>query len=568
MKFSNAIMQGYENTELKHYGDLLATSPQLVPYSDLAKREITGALKACFHINDELYLMFSNGDMHVAVVAATGGGKTTQYVFPTIFSFARARTKRSLVISDPKGEAYRTTAATLRNEGYKVLLVNYRDFLYSECFNPLTHIFDKHMRVLNLENEVEVVKTAKGLRNKFMGTIYESQTELDKAVARMKKLLEEEVAGDIDTLATIYVTIENSHDPYWHEAARDLLKAYIWAMLEDINPQQEGAEPITRDTFSFRTMLSIMDSIVDDDGDHYRDGGYFSDRPANSRAYIFAKNTILENGRPTRKCIVSMLNTALSVFKTSTVKLLTSCNSFDLDVLTTGNQPVAIFIGYKDEDRSHYKVISAFIQSIYMHLIQYANNQPTGKMEVPFYFILDEFGNFPAITDFDTVISAARGRNIYFILILQSWAQLENIYGRNTAEIIKDNMNLHVFIGSNNPPTIEAFSKECGLTTRISPTSALNGRSSEMENYQIETIPLVPRSELTKLGVGEAVVTETKCGYVMLSKLERYYLCREFDNLPAADYRKYKCKLSPLDDRYEYHFTPRKRQKRTIFNYT
>ncbi len=566
MKFSNAIMQGYENTELKHYGELISTSPQLVPYSDLKNREITGALKACLHIDNELYLMFSNGDTHVAVVATTGGGKTTQYVFPTILSFAGAHTKRSLVISDPKGEAYRTTAATLRNEGYKVLLVNYRDFLYSECFNPLTTVFDKYMRVLNLEDEVEVVETPNGFRNKFLEITYESQTEIDKAVARMKKLLEEEVASDIDTLATIYVSIENSHDPYWHEAARDLLKAYVWAMLEDIHPQQEGVEPITRDTFSFRTMLTIMDNIVDDDGDHYRDGGYFSSRPANSRAYMFAKNTILENGRPTRKCIVSMLNTALSVFKTSTVKLLTSCNSFDLDVLTNSGQPVAIFIGYKDEDRCHYKVISAFIQSVYMHLIKYANKQPTGKLDVPFYFILDEFGNFPVITDFDTVISAARGRNIYFVLILQSWAQLENIYGRNTAEIIKDNMNMHVFIGSNNPPTIEAFSKECGLITRVSPASALSGRGSEIENYQIETIPLVPRSNLTKLQVGEAMVTESKCGYVMLSKLERYYLCPEFDKLPTANYREYKCSLSPLDDKYEYHFTIRKRPRSQFFN--
>ncbi len=565
MRFSNEIIQGYENTELKHYGQLLANSPQLVPYSDLASREITGALKACFRIDNDLYLMFSNGDMHVAVVATTGGGKTTQYVFPTILAFAHAHTKRSLVISDPKGEAYRTTAITLRNEGYDVLLVNYRDFLYSECFNPLTHIFDKYMRVHNLEDEVDVVETANGFRNKFMGVIYESQRELDKAVARMKKLLEEDVANDIDTIATIYVAIENSRDPYWHEAARDLLKACIWAMLEDIDPQQEGVEPITRDTFSFRTMLSIMDNLVDDDGDHYRDGGYFSDRPANSRAYMFAKNTILENGRPTRKCIVSMLNTALSVFKTSTIKLLTSCNSFDLDVLTNSNRPVAIFIDYKDEDRTHYKVISAFIQSVYMHLIQYANSQPTGKLNIPFYFILDEFGNFPIINDFDTVISAARGRNIYFILVLQSWAQLENIYGRNTAEIIKDNLNLHIFIGSNNPPTIEAFSRECGLTTRFSPTSALSGRGGEIENYQIETIPLVPQSNLTKLQVGEAIVTEAKCGYVMLSKLERHYLCAEFEGLPTADYKNYKCKLSPLDDKYEYHFTPRKKFRRQFF---
>lgn len=562
MRFSNAIMQGYENTVLKHYKDLLATSPQLVPYSDLKNREITGVLKACLHIDDQLYLMFSNGDMHAAVIAITGGGKTTQFVFPSILSFARARVKRSFVTSDPKGEAYRITSSTLREEGYLTLLINYRDFLHSEYFNPLTFIFDKYMRVLNLEDSVEVVETPNGFRNRFMGKIYESQKELDKDVAKMKKLLEEEVAGDIDSIATIYVTCENQREPYWHESARDLLKAYIWSMLEDINPLSEKVEPITRDTFSFRTILTIMDNLVDSDGEYYSDNGYFSDRPTTSRAYKFAKNTILENGRPTRKCIVSMLNTALSVFKTSTVKLLTSCNSFDMNVITDSKQPVAIFIDYKDEDRTHYKMISAFVQMVYMHLIQHANSQPTGKLEVPFYFILDEFGNFPAINDFDTVISAARGRNIFFILILQSYAQLENIYGRNTAEIIKDNLNMHVFIGSNNLPTIEAFSRECGLITRISPISALNGRGGEIDSCQKETIPLIPQSELTKLQVGQAIVTEAKCGYVMITMLERYYLCPEFNNLPVADYRDYKCSLDPLDDKYEYHFTSHRKARR------
>lgn len=125
---------------------------------------------------------------------------------------------------------------------------------------------------------------------------------------------------------------------------------------------------------------------------------------------------------------------------------------------------------------------------------------------------------------------------------------------------------MHVFIGSNNPPTIEAFSKECGLTTRISPSSALSGHGGEIEHYLIETIPLVPQSNLTKLQIGEAVVTEAKCGYVMLSKLERYYLCPEFANLPTSDYREYKCSLNPLDDNYEYKFVIHKKTKhQTIF---
>lgn len=564
MKCINSLIQGYEDTKLLHYGELLKTSPNLVPYSELASREISGVLKACLRIDGELYQMYTPQENHVGVIAATRMGKTTQYVIPTILSFAKAKNKRSMVISDPKGELYRLLSQTLRNEGYDVKLINFRDFLHSEYWNPLTPIFDKYLKAYHLEDEVEVVETPNGVRNKFLGVIYEDQEELDAAVRQMKGVAMEDVANEVDNMATRFIAIDNPREPYWSESARDLLKAGVWAMLEDIYPP-EGIVPINRDTFSFKTLLAIMDSMKDDDSSTYNDEGYFSDRPKDSRAYILAKNCILENGKPTRKCIVSMFNTGLSVFKTSTVKLLTSCNSFDFDCLTDETKPTAVFVSYMDELKTHYKVISSFVQSAYNHLIQYANNKPSGKLDTPFYFILDEFGNFPAITDFETVISACGGRNIFFILILQSYAQLNNVYGRDIAEIIRDNLNVHAFIGSNNPPTLTDFSRECGEFTRVAPVSALNGGKEEIEHYQIETIPRVPKSMLSRLAVGECIVTEANCGYVMLSKMERYYLCDEFSNLEVTSANDYVSDVRPLEDRYNYKYVTRKSLKRRFY---
>ena len=83
-------------------------------------------------------------------------------------------------------------------------------------------------------------------------------------------------------------------------------------------------------------------------------------------------------------------------------------------------RPTVVFISYPDETKVYYQVISTFVQSAYTYLINYANDMPSGKLDVPFYFILDEFGNFPKIVDFDTVISACGGRNIWFDIVLQS----------------------------------------------------------------------------------------------------------------------------------------------------
>lgn len=171
---------------------------------------------------------------------------------------------------------------------------------------------------------------------------------------------------------------------------------------------------------------------------------------------------------------------------------------------------------------------------------------------MPFYFMLDEFGNFPALRDFDTTISACAGRNIYFTLVIQSYAQLNNVYGKDVAEIILDNLNVKIFLGSNNYDTLQQFSRECGEMTRISPLSALNGSGSEIEHYdyELETIPLITRSRLSCFEPGEGVVLEANCDHVLLSRLERYYLCPEFSSLPIASEHEYTCTVNPFDERY------------------
>ena len=560
MANTNSILTGYENTRYVHYSDS-TTLPNTHAFDEIGGKAITGVLKACFHANGRLMQTYTEQENHVGVIAATRLGKTTSYVIPTIVSFAKQAVKRSLIISDPKGEIYRHTAQTLREEGYRVILLNFRDYMHSECWNMLTPIYRKYKSISKIIDEVEVVETEHGLRNCFRGRTYDSQQELDEDIQRAMDLLLGEVGNDIDNVATMFIETKKQDDPYWEDAARDVLKAFLWAMLEDSNPDR-CSNPITEDTYSFNTILTIIATFKDGDTTYYDDNGYFTDRGEDSRAYVLAKNTLIENGRPTRKCVMSTLMAKLAVFNEVAMRLITGCNSFDVAEILQG--PIAIFIDYRDELKVHYQVISLFIQDCYRFLIEQANDKPSGKLDAPVYFILDEFGNFPALKDFETTISACAGRNIFFILIVQSYAQLDSVYGQAVAEIIRDNLNVHIFFGSNNPATLEAFSHECGQQTRISPLSALNGKGAEIEHYQLETIPLVPKSMLSHFKPGECIITEANSGYVMFSMLERYFLCDEFKHLKLASEKDYRCSVNPFDKRYTY-VVPKKR-KRGLFD--
>ncbi|MDE6201277.1 MAG: type IV secretory system conjugative DNA transfer family protein [Clostridiales bacterium] len=547
MKYSNKLLKGYEDMRLIGYED--AALPNTVAYDELQDNYLAGVLKMNRHKDGKLIQTYSAAESHVGVIAATRLGKTTSYVIPTIVSFAQQKVKRSMIISDPKGELYKSTSESLRNQGYDVKLLNFRDYLHSECWNMLTPIYRKYQKAIAIADEAEVVIDGEELKHKFYGRLYTDFAELQRQIEYYTDMMMDEVGNDIDMLCSMFITTEKLQDPYWEDSARELLKAFLWAMLED-SGKEAHATRITEETFSFSTILTILAQFKDDNGSQYNDSGYFSARKPTSRALQLAKNNLLENASNTRKCIVATFNTKMAVFRECAMRLITRCNSFNLETIC--DKPTAVFIDYRDEVKVHYQVISLFVQNAYRFLIDKANASGKGRLDVPFYFILDEFGNFPAMRDFETTISACAGRNIFFILIFQSYAQLNKVYGADVAEIIRDNLNMHVFFGSNNPATLRAFSEECGEYARISPLSALNGKSDDMEMYSIETIPLVTKSRLSHFAPGECIITEANSGYVMFSKLERYYECAEFSDLPTAAETDYICDVNPFDRKYVY----------------
>lgn len=526
------LFKDYENAKLATAAEYAAAHADVtVAYEDLPsaqvegipiciRRDADGGLKATFIENT-----------HLLAIGATRSGKTTGFVIPTINVLMRRKHKPSLVISDPKQELYRSNAKKFEQQGYRVLMLDFTDYRHSDCWNPLTKYFRFYQKYLKVDEMVEVVETPKGFKNRFCGVIYDDPDELERAVSEVREGYLDEVEKGITTLSATVVPGQNDRDPFWEDSARDLLRAILYGMLED-----SATSAVTEETFSFDTVLRIFDSFRDADrGSRSYDGGYFSKRdPLTSRAYQLAHKCILEQADNTRRCISSSFAAKMNRFRDTAVRRITCANTFEMQELDDG-APTVIFVSYKDEESLHYEVISMFLSNLYTELIAVARKKGT-RLSRPFYFLLDEFGNLPSFNDFDKVISACAGRNIWFLLILQSYAQLYHIYGKETAEIIKDNLNAHIFFGTNNPETKREFSEECGKKTIISPISALNGSGEVIERFDKDTVSLVPVSALDRLAPGDCIVTQMRQD-VLWSRFERSYTCPEFvgDDADPAD---------------------------------
>ncbi|EPY6472543.1 VirD4-like conjugal transfer protein, CD1115 family [Clostridium sporogenes] len=175
-------------------------------------------------------------------------------------------------------------------------------------------------------------------------------------------------------------------------------------------------------------------------------------------------------------------------------------------ILKYTEKPTAVFMVIPDYDPSNHVIGSIFISQLYTELATNCKETPKKQCFRRVHFILDEFGNMPAIDNMDGIMTVCLGRNILFNLIIQSYKQLEIKYDKG-ASIIKENCQNHIFIMSNDADTVEEISSKCGHKTIISESANakhMDTDSSVTTGADKERI--ITTDRLSQLIQGESVV--------------------------------------------------------------
>jgi len=223
----------------------------------------------------------------------------------------------------------------------------------------------------------------------------------------------------------------------------------------------------------------------------------------------------LENAPNTKRNFFGVFEGAMNDWFTGHIAALTTGNTIDID--EDEDAPFALFIITRDYDKSDFAVAGMFIDAIYKKMLMRAEKSTNGKNERATHFLLDEFGNIPEIKDFENKISTSRSRNIWFSLSVQSYMQLEVVYGKERAAVIRDSCNSQIFLGSQNRETKEIFSKECGKHT-IPTLSALYNDG----DHSLDTVALVPVSQLDLIKPGELFIKRVYKPLVVSSFVRSY----------------------------------------------
>jgi type IV secretion system protein VirD4 len=197
------------------------------------------------------------------------------------------------------------------------------------------------------------------------------------------------------------------------------------------------------------------------------------------------------------------------MFNDAGICALTSSSDFSSEQLA--KKPTALFLKIPDEKDTRHNLAAIFILNIYKTLIKVASATEELTLERNVYFIMDEFGNMPKIEKFDKFITVGRSRKIWFTMIVQSYAQLNNVYGETVADIVKGNCGIKMFIGSNDMNTCKEYSELCGNITVVTSSQSGSIHSDDINlSTQTQVRPLIYPSDLQRLNkpgdIGHSII--------------------------------------------------------------
>ncbi len=359
-------------------------------------------------INNGRELWVDDGEYHSIIIGATGSGKTQAVVHPLVKTLAKKG--ESMILTDPKGEIYEENAEMLREKGYKIVLLNFRQPQRGNSWNPLQLPF-------SLYREGNQDKANELLDDLAMNILYDEQT-----------------AGQ---------------DPFWERTSADYFAGLALGLFEDAKPEE-----INLNSIGYMTTVGEEKSL----GTTFIKE-YFSHKDPASSAYVNAASTLLAP-HETKSSILAVFKQKIKVF-TARENLSEMLAYSDFDIKDIGREKTAVFLLVHDEKKTYHSLVTIFIKQCYESLIDVAQ-EAGGQLRYRTNFILDEFANMPPLKDITTMITAARSRNIRFNLIIQNFSQLYQVYGKENGETIKGNCGNLMYLISSELSALEEISKLCG----------------------------------------------------------------------------------------------------------
>lgn len=407
---------------------------------------------------------------NILVIGGSGSGKTRFFVKPNLMQM-----HSSYIVTDPKGTVILECGKLLKDNGYRVKILNTINFAKSMHYNPFVYI----------RSEKDIMKLVNAI------------------------------------IANTKGEGEKSSEDFWVKSER----LYYMALIGYIHYEADEEEK------NFSTLLELIDaSETREDDENFKNAVdlLFEDLE-NENPEHFAvrqyKKYKLAAGK-TAKSILISCGARLAPFDIKELRDLMLYDELELDAL--GDSKAALFVIISDTDDTFNFVASIMYSQMFNLLCNKADDVYGGRLPVHVRCLLDEFSNIGQIPKFEKLIATIRSREISAAIILQSRSQLKAIY-KDNAEIIADNCDSTLFLGGKGKNAKE-LSEDLGKETidLFNTSETRSNQKSYGLNYQKTGKALMSQDEI-------AVMDGEKC--IMQLRGTRPFFSKKYDITKHPNYK-------------------------------
>lgn len=403
---------------------------------------------------DGRYIRFGGGEP-VALHARTGAGKGVGFVIPNCFTW-----KGSLVVLDIKGEAWAATAGHRAAMGQDVYLL--------EPASPTwqSHRWDPFSAV------------QRGSDKRF------------QHIAKHANL----IFPDIETIGS-----GSNSNKFWESAARQAFSGVATLLAE--SPE----EPLTMAHISGVFTRSDGHVWLADKVQRRR----LADRPY-SRNVVDTISDYVGDDPKLRGDIRKTVSTGLQTWSYPQIAAVTAASDFDLRDLR--RRPMTIYVVVAPGDIAMLKPLLRLFFDAAIALNTEATPAQDPTLKVQCLFMLDEFARLGRIDSLAQAAQYTRGYGLRIAYVVQSRAQLRNIYGKDGTADIFDNVGAELVFGTADQELTQELEKRLGddtvmFTTRNRPRFWASFKPSKQgESDHPHRRPLMLDQEIARMNPDEQLI--------------------------------------------------------------
>lgn len=423
-------------------------------------------------------------DLHALIIGATRSGKTRCIVIQTIIDLILAG--ENVVVPDLKGELRDYTEDVAKKYGYEVIGIDFIHPYQSKRRNFLEPV----IKALQRNDISRAIEETWSLVSQLVGEPPENGEKLWNN-------------GEAATLAASIMAV--CYDNQDHPEYQNLTNVFYF--ITEMCSDYRGALP----------LQFYIDSL-----------------PEEHPAKILLAATKVAAMRTRSSFYVSAIMT-LKLLTIPAINQMTNASDFDIEKLIDEGKKVIIYLGLPARDKTYFPLASLFLRQI-SDLIDYvADEKYGGRVPVRWNFIDEEMGNFTKITNMRQQTSFGTGKGIRHFMFIQSYAQLDDVYGEKVSQIIQDNADIKIYLRSPNPTTKKKISEDLGnYTTRSysksnnTPSGTFRNGGSDGESSNLMGRPLLYPDEVGKLQRPYSLVMSDSDPAIMYAPDLSQYAMNEF----------------------------------------